>query len=108
MGLIPESGRSPGEGNGNPLAWDIPWTEEPDGLQSIGRKESDMTLGLNNSNGLTYAEHLPRPAWKQRPLGICGLSVSSLGDLPNPGIEPGSPALQADSLPSELPGKAPV
>ena len=32
----------------------------------------------------------------------CG---SSLGDLPDPGIEPGSLALQADSLPSELPGK---
>ena len=27
------------------------------------------------------------------------------GDLPNPGIEPGSPALQADSIPSEPPGK---
>ena len=27
------------------------------------------------------------------------------GDLPNPGIEPGSPALKADSLPSEPPGK---
>ena len=27
------------------------------------------------------------------------------GDLPNPGIEPRSPALQADSLPSEPPGK---
>ena len=26
-------------------------------------------------------------------------------DLPNPGIEPGSPTLQADSLPSEAPGK---
>ena len=26
-------------------------------------------------------------------------------DLPNPGIKPGSPALQVDSLPSELPGK---
>ena len=26
-------------------------------------------------------------------------------DLPNPGIEPRSPALQADSLPTELPGK---
>ena len=26
-------------------------------------------------------------------------------DLPDPGIEPGSPALQADSLPTELPGK---
>ena len=31
-----------------------------------------------------------------------GLSFSSLGNLPDPGIEPGSPALQADSLPSEL------
>ena len=27
------------------------------------------------------------------------------GDLPNPGIEPWSPALQENSLPSELPGK---
>ena len=27
------------------------------------------------------------------------------GDLPNPGIKPRSPALQADSLPSESPGK---
>ena len=27
------------------------------------------------------------------------------GDLPNPGIEPGPPAWQADSLLSELPGK---
>ena len=26
-------------------------------------------------------------------------------DLPNPGIEPGSPTLQADSLPAEPPGK---
>ena len=25
------------------LAWRIPWTEEPGGLQSIGSKESDMT-----------------------------------------------------------------
>ena len=33
------------------------------------------------------------------------LPVVSLGDLLNPGIEPGSPALQADSLPSEPPGK---
>ena len=32
-------------------------------------------------------------------------SCSPPGDLPNPGIEPRSPALQVDSLPSELPGK---
>ena len=29
------------------------------------------------------------------------------GNLPNPGIEPGSSVLQADSLPSEPPGKFP-
>ena len=33
------------------------------------------------------------------------LPFPSPGDLPNPGIEPGSPALQADSLLTELPGK---
>ena len=34
-----------------------------------------------------------------------GLPCPPLGDLPNPGIEPRSPTLQADSLPSEPPGK---
>ena len=34
-----------------------------------------------------------------------GLPFPSPGDLPNPGIEPGSPALQPDSLPAELQGK---
>ena len=34
-----------------------------------------------------------------------GLPFSSPGDLLDPGIEPESPALQADSLPSEPPGK---
>ena len=36
---IPGSGRSPGEGNSNLLhilSWEIPGTEEPDGLQSMG------------------------------------------------------------------------
>ena len=38
-GSIPGSGRSPGEGNGNPLqylSWRIPWRKEPGGLQSMG------------------------------------------------------------------------
>ena len=34
-----------------------------------------------------------------------GLPFPSPGDLPNPGIEPRSLALQADFLPSEPPGK---
>ena len=48
-GSIPGSGRSPGEGNDYPLqylfffhcsilAWRIPWTEKPGGLQSMGLK----------------------------------------------------------------------
>ena len=35
-----------------------------------------------------------------------GLSFPSPGDLPHPGIEPRSPALQVDSSPSEPPGKS--
>ena len=34
-----------------------------------------------------------------------GLPFPSPGDLPDPEFKPGSPALQADSLPSESPGK---
>ena len=34
-----------------------------------------------------------------------GLPCPSPRDLPDPGIKPGSPTLQADSLPSEPPGK---
>ena len=39
MGLIPRSGRFPGEGNGSPLQYSClenPWTEEPGGPQSMG------------------------------------------------------------------------
>ena len=46
VGSIPGSGRSPRGGNGNPLhilAWKIPWTEEPGGLESMESQESDMT-----------------------------------------------------------------
>ena len=34
-----------------------------------------------------------------------GLLFPFPGDLPDPGIEPGSPALQVDFLPAEQPGK---
>ena len=48
MGPIPESGRSPGEGNGNPLQYSCLGnpTEKPSGLQSTGCKESDTTERL--------------------------------------------------------------
>ena len=46
MGLIPGSGRTPGERNDNPLQYSCleNSTEDPGGLQSLGvMKESDMT-----------------------------------------------------------------
>ena len=38
------------------LVWRIPWTEDPDGLQSMGHKELDMTERLTLS--LSYIHHL--------------------------------------------------
>jgi len=41
VGLIPGSGRSPGGGKGSPFQYsclNIPWTEEPVRLQSMGSK----------------------------------------------------------------------
>ena len=55
----------------------------------------------------------PRTVAHQAPLSMGfsrqaywgGLSFPAPGDLPDPGIEPRSLALQADSLPSDPPGK---
>ena len=44
---IPGPGRSSGERNGNPLpflAWEIPWTEEPGGLQPTGSQRVGTRL----------------------------------------------------------------
>ena len=47
LGSIPGSGRSPGEENGydsSILAWRMPWTEKPGGLQSMGLQKSGTQL----------------------------------------------------------------
>ena len=36
------------------LAWEIPWTEEPGGLQSMGLQELDMTKRLNHTSSDTF------------------------------------------------------
>ena len=61
MGSTPGLGRSLEEGmaaHSRILAWRIPWTEEPGGLQSIGRKEVDMTKATEHSAVLRWAEYL--------------------------------------------------
>ena len=55
LGSIPGSGRSPGEGNGNPLqysCWKIPWMVEPGRLQSMGsqRVRHDWMTSLSLIN----------------------------------------------------------
>ena len=60
------------------LAWKIPWTEAYQSPQSMEFSRQEYRTGLL----------FPSP-----------------GDLPDPGIEPRSPALQEDSLPAEPQGK---
>ena len=62
VGLTPESERSPGEGNGNPLQYsEIPWTEKPGRLQSVRviKVRHDLVtkqrdIGCSSSNPRTY------------------------------------------------------
>ena len=58
MGSIPDSGRSSGQGNGNPLHYSClgksQWTEETDGLQSMGSQNSDTIEQLNTVQHRTY------------------------------------------------------
>ena len=109
------------------LAWGIPWTEEPGGLQSMRlqrlRKEgSDLAVSdlievkWSEMKSLSRVRLFATPwtlAYQAPPsLGFSrqeywtGLPFPSPGDLPNPGIKPGSPVLQADALLSEPPGKS--
>ena len=53
--------------------------------------------GLDSPPHSSVMEFSRHKYWSGQPLPS--------GDLPSSGIEPGSPALQADSLPSEPPGK---
>ena len=69
---MPGLGGSPGEGNDYPLsilAWEIPRTEEPGGLQSWGSKESDPEASDHK---------VSLPAWSfQAPGWFLCLSVES-------------------------------
>ena len=88
--------------------------------QAVGQS-SDRGSKHNSTGVCIHAQLLSRvrlfaTPWTvihQAPLSIgfprleywSALTFPSQGDLPNLGIEPRSPALQADSLPPEPPGK---
>ena len=83
----------------------------PSGGQSIGASASASSGDLDDKLCLTLA--IPWTIARQAPLSMglsrqeywSGLPFPSPRDLPDSGIEPRSPALQADSLPTELQGK---
>ena len=57
------------------------------------------------ANPWSVAHQAPLSTGFPRPEYWSGLPFPSPGDLPDPGIEPRSPALEADALTSEPPGK---
>ena len=85
LGSIPGSGRSPGEGNSNPLQYSCLENPMDRGAcwATVHRVAKSRTRLSNFTHSLT--QPIPSAAY-----------------LPNPGIEPGSPALQVDSLPTQL------
>ena len=82
------------------LTWIISWKEDPGGLQSIRSDQSFSRVRLF-AIPWTVAYQAPQSMKLSRQEYWSGLPFPSPGDLPNPGIKPGSPALQADALPSE-------
>ena len=110
------------------LAWRIPGTEEAGGLPSMGSHRVGQRLKVIQQQQQQWS-HKQRSDVKllscvrlfvtpwtvayqaSQSMGFSrqeyqsGLPFLSPGDLPNPGIEPGSPALDADALTSEPPGK---
>ena len=86
------------------LAWRIPWMEEPGRTTVHGVEKSQIQLS-------DFIFQFFATQWTKqfmdffRPEQWGGQLFPSPGDLPNPGIKLRSPALQADSLPAEPPGK---
>ena len=94
--------------------WKIPWMEEPGSLQSMeisgqNTRVGSLSLfqGIFPTQGLNpgllhYRQILYQLSHKGSPRILEWVVIPSSADIPNPGIELGSPPLQADSLPAEL------
>ena len=77
-------------------------------MSRVSKSESEvklLSLGRLFATPWTVAHQAPPSMGVSRQEYWSGLPFPSPGDLPDPGIEPRSPALQADTLTSEPPGK---
>ena len=120
-GSIPGLGRSPGEGNGNTLQysclensmdWGAWWaTYSPWVAKSrtwlnniISKWVSSLSRVRLFATAWTVAYQASPSVGFSRQEYWSVLPFPSPGDLPDPGIEPRSPSLEADALTSEPPG----
>ena len=96
----PRSQEEPSEGLSNPYNWK--WRDQDPSpgkkvkvksLSHVQLFTTPWAVAYQTSPSMEFSRHEYRN----------GLPFPSPGDLINPGIEPGSPALQADALPSEPP-----
>ena len=79
----------------NPTVWKWQWCWK---LKSLSYVQLFVTTWTVACQAPLCMEFSRQEYW-------CRLPYPPPGDLPNPGIEPTPPALQADSLPCEPPGK---
>ena len=101
LGLIPGSGRSPGEGNGNPLQYSClenpmdrgAWQSTVHGVARVGHN-----LAIKPSPW-TVAHQAPLSMGFPRQEYWSGLPFPSPGDIPHPRMELASLTWQAESLP---------
>ena len=98
------------------LAWEIPWTEEPGGLQFTGSQRVGRDLVTKTTNSIHNTFVTPWTVAHQAPLSVgfsrqeywSGLPCPPPGDLPHPGMNPNLLHLlhwQVGSLPLMPSGK---
>ena len=87
----------------NIRAWRIPWSEEPGGLQSMESQrvrhdffaKFSCSVVSDSATPWTVARQAPQTMGFSRQEYWSGLPFPPPGDLPDPGIEPTSPASSA-------------
>ena len=91
------------------LGWNINNLSYADDINFIAESKSSEVKSLSHvrlfATPWTVAHQAPPPMGFSRQEYWSGLPFPSPGDLPDPGIESRSPALQADALTSEPPGQ---
>ena len=107
QGLFPTQGSNPGLPHCRWILYRLSHQGSPRRLEWGAYPFSRITSRPRNQSGFSCIAGRFFTSWATREAreDWSGLPIPSPGELPDPVIDLGSPALQADSLPAELPGK---